>query len=85
HLRNINHYLMDIVLNDENVNEENIENVISTLKKQEKLLENSNENFEYNENFESNNENMIKINTAINSIVKNTKEVTCGSDIKNEN
>jgi len=79
-LRNINHYLMDITLNDEKVNEDDIEIVIDVLKKQVELLENSEKTFEYNETYESENKNINKINIAVNKIVENVKEVTSGSD-----
>ena len=80
-LRNINHYLMDIILNDEIINGNDIENVINILKEQVKLLENSEKSFKYNENYESENKNVNKINIAIKSIAKNIKEATSGSDI----
>jgi len=77
-LRNINHYLMDIILNDEIINGNDIENVINILKEQVKLLENSEKSFKYNENYESENKNVNKINIAIKSIAKNIKEATNG-------
>jgi len=77
-LRNINHYLMDIILNDEIINGNDIENVINILKEQVKLLENSEKSFKYNENYESENKNVNKINIAIKSIAKNIKEAING-------
>lgn len=79
-LRNINHYLMDIILNDETINGNEIENVIDILKKQVELLENSEKSFKYSENDESDNNNTNKINIAVKIIVNNVKEVTSGSD-----
>ena len=69
---------MDIILNDEIINGNDIENVINILKEQVKLLENSEKSFKYNENYESENKNVNKINIAIKSIAKNIKEATNG-------
>lgn len=77
-IRNLNHFLMDIILNGELVNDNDVKEIINTLEEIVKLLEYCTNDYKYEMEKNIENENIKKINYALINIIRLTKGETCG-------